>query len=308
MSVVLSELTGYIDQNRDKLIRETILGAKSAKLFNLQTGVKTKTALNLLSGSGAVLQSGTSCGWDDAGTSTVTQRTISAPVLKVNMSFCDKDFSNTVLQYQAKVAAGTKTLPFEAEFINGVLADVALQSEKLIWQGDVESETPELALSDGLMKIITEDVPEETNKVGSTDAITLSTVKAEIDAVYAAIPAAILQKATIFVGYDTFRMYVMALQALNLYHYDPSTSADAMSYPGSVVKIEAVAGLNGTNWIVAGNPEDFFYGTDLQGDYEKFDFWYSQDNQEFRLAVQFTQGVQIAFPSQVIYKGYTAGV
>ena len=33
---------------------------------------------------------------------------------------------------------------------------------------------------------------------------------------------------------------------------------------------------------------------------ETFDLWYSKDNQEFRLAVKFNAGVQVAFPDEVV--------
>jgi len=37
----------------------------------------------------------------------------------------------------------------------------------------------------------------------------------------------------------------------------------------------------------------------MRGDEEMFDLWYSQDNREFRLAIEFTAGTQIAFPKEV---------
>ena len=45
---LINSLPQYVEQNHDKILRDSILGAESAKMFTLQTGVKTKTALNLL--------------------------------------------------------------------------------------------------------------------------------------------------------------------------------------------------------------------------------------------------------------------
>ena len=73
--------------------------------------------------------------------------------------------------------------------------------------------------------------------------------------------------------------------------------------PGTSTRIYGVPGLNGTKKIVAGDLKgNFFYGTDLDGDQEVFDLWYSKDNQEFRLAIKFNAGVQVAFPDQVVVK------
>jgi hypothetical protein len=302
MSIVNS-LPAYVDQNKDTLIKKSILGAKSAKRFNLQTGVKTSAAINLLSTS-ATLQAGSACGWNAAGTSTLTQRVIVAPVIKVNTSYCDTSLLGSALQYDVKVAAGQKTLPFETEFIDGVLADIALQTEKLIWQGNLGGTVGTyLDLSDGLIKILKGATgTEAVVSAGGTGGLTAGNIKAQVDAVFSAIPAEVIGKAEIYLGYDAYRLYVMALQALNLYMGAPSQDGEETTYPGSTTKIVAVAGLNATNIIVAADPMNIFYGTDLSGDEEKFDFWYSRDTQEFRLAIKFTQGVQVAFPSQVVMR------
>ena len=41
----------------------------------------------------------------------------------------------------------------------------------------------------------------------------------------------------------------------------------------------------------------------MEGDDEKFDLWYSKDNQEFRLAINFNAGVQVAFPDEIVLVG-----
>jgi hypothetical protein len=140
MSIV-NNLPSYVEQNHDKLLRDVVLGASSAKHFTLQTGVKPNgTALNLLA-TNVVLQDGSTCGFNAAGTSTISQRIIKAPLVKVNMDFCEKTLLNSALQHEVRVAAGQKTLPFEQDFIADVIAQVALASEKLVWQGDTTKTT-----------------------------------------------------------------------------------------------------------------------------------------------------------------------
>ena len=39
---------------------------------------------------------------------------------------------------------------------------------------------------------------------------------------------------------------------------------------------------------------------DMEGDSEKFEFWYSQDNREYRIAMDYNLGVQVAFPNMVV--------
>ena len=75
-NVLTTSLPAYVEQNHDTLLRDTVLGAESAKRFTLQTGVKTKTALNLLNTS-IVFQDGSSCGFNSAGTQTISPNRVS---------------------------------------------------------------------------------------------------------------------------------------------------------------------------------------------------------------------------------------
>ena len=77
MSVDLSNLTTYVEENKSGLIKKAVIGAKSASLFNLMVGVKGSTALNLLNTS-VVFGNGKSCGWsEDTGTTQeISQRNI----------------------------------------------------------------------------------------------------------------------------------------------------------------------------------------------------------------------------------------
>lgn len=87
---VFNGLTAYVQEQRLPLIKEAVLKAKSASLFNLQTDIKTSAALNLLT-TDVQFGDGLACGWDEAGTQTLSQRILETGNVKVNMAFCDKE-------------------------------------------------------------------------------------------------------------------------------------------------------------------------------------------------------------------------
>lgn len=297
MAINVSSLTTYVDEQRLPLIRKAVLAPKSADLFNLQTGVKSKAALNILTTS-VVFGDGSSCGWNQAGTNTLSQREIEVGHVKVNMNFCDRTLLDYWAGYEVKVAAGKETLPFEESFVADIIAHVNAEVEKAIWQGDTTA-TGNLSIFDGLLKIL--NAEKDTIKIA---AVSGNNIAQEVYDAYANIPLEILHSASIVMGEDAFRSYIGELNAENLYHYDPKVD-EGMSIviPGTSTRIYGVPGLNGTKKIVAGDLKgNFFYGTDLEGDQETFDLWYSKDNQEFRLAVKFNAGVQVAFPDQVVVK------
>ena len=297
MAINTSSLTAYVGDNKEKLISKAVLGAKSASKFNLVTGVKGAQKLNLLDTTVA-LQDGSACGWTEAGTSKLSQRTIDAKPIKVNQSFCDKQLLATSLNYEVKVAAGQKTLPFEEEFVNGVMDGIAAEVEKTIWQGDTSKST--LNRFDGLIKILSGATVAGTYSIQSGD--TVSTI---VSKTYALIPSAAFEAGNVvmYMGADMYRTWIQELIANG--HLVISNAVenvampDSLLIPGTNVRVEGVAGLDGTKKVYASYADNFIYGTDMQGDEEKAEMWYSQDNREFRLAVEFVSGVQVAFPELV---------
>lgn len=288
--VKLDQLTVYVDENKLGLIRKSVLGAKTINYLNLQTDVVGKTKVNLLDTS-VVFGDGSACGWNEAGTSTITQREINPAPIKVNMSFCDKAMQKYFMNHQITVAAGRSTLPFEEDFIAGVVEGVGKKLDDAIWNGV----TINMVQYDGFTQIVTRQ------------ATAGSSVYDSVRNLYNSIPSASLMDTVIFIGIDGFRSLAGELTAKNLYHYDPKVDeAFEMILPGTTTKVVGVPGLDGSNKAYAINTKHAFYGTDMQNDNETFDFWYSKDNQEFRLAINFVEGVQVAFPDENSYVTLTA--
>ena len=282
MAVNLTGLTTYVEQNANGLVSKASIGAPSLKYFTLQTGVKGETTINVLNTTIA-LGNGKACGWNESGESKITQRTIKPWFAKVNRSFCDKAMADYFMNAEVNVAAGRQNLPFEEKFIADVIKGVNEEVEKAVWQGVTIAGTK----YDGLLDILA-----GATKVEKADKV-FDTVKA----VYKAIPAASLTDTAIFMGVDKYRDLVMELVDKNLYHYPANDNADVfeMVFPGTSTKVIGVPGLNGKDNIVALPLSETVYGVDMQNDQEEFRFWYSDDNQEYRLAINFNGGVQVAF-------------
>lgn len=293
---IVTSLPNYVEERRLPLIAEAVLGAKSAKLFTLQTDIKHAAALNLLNTS-IEFGDGATCGWDAAGSQELTQRILTVGNLKVNMPYCERELLDKWLGYEVRVKAGAETMPFEEAFINEVIKNIAEKVEIAIYQGDTASETNNLKYFDGLLKILNAEA-------GTIDvnAATQTTQMAKIMAVYAAIPETAFSRGdvAILVGMDTFRAFTQELIKENLYHYNLGAPEGELVLPGTNVRVIGVNGLNGTKKAIAASLRNLFFGTDLMNDMETFDFWYSKDNQEFRLVVKFNAGVQVGFPDEVV--------
>ena len=295
MAFNLTGLTQYVDQERLPLIRKAVVGNRSAQEFYLMTGVKGSTALNLLD-TEVVFGDGSTCGWTDAGTSKLSQRVLVPGAVKVNMSFCDKALLKYWMNYDVRVAAGQKNLPFEEDFVNGVIDGVKAKLEKLMWQGNTPSDA-----FDGIIKIA-----EAATLAATVTYAADATVTSIVKDVYDKIPTAAYSKGEVvmYMGSDMYRTYIQELIANgNLVITNALNDVampDSILIPGTNVRVIGVAGLDTVGKVFASYKDNFVFGTDMAGDDEKFDLWWSQDNREFRLAIEFTAGVQIAYPDLLV--------
>ena len=293
MALNVSTLTNYVEEKRLPLIAKSFLSGKTIDLIQLETGVLQDTALNLVSAS-VDFGDGATCGWNATDGVALSQRILKPTFLKVNQSFCDKSLLKKWASYEVKLAAGREQLPFEESFMAEIANAISESIEKLVWQGDSSRDNE----PDGFLKIlgaVSSGVVSATWSAGTTAYNRIKTV-------YNAIPANIIDKedTVIFVGEETYREFIQDLVSANLYHFSPDYKAGEYMLPGTAIRVIAVNGLNGTGKIVAGRLSNFFYGVGAEDDKDTFDFWYSQDNREFRLAVYFAMAVQVAYPNEIV--------
>ena len=294
------EIKGYVDESNESLIAKTVLGGQSVGLFNLQTGVKGATAINLLN-TDVTLQSALECGFTPVGSSKISRRILDPVYLKVNMEWCDKNFLDTYAQHMVKIAAGMKTLPYAEEFTSHIIAKVNAALEKMLYQGKANLQKTEF---NGIMTIVSAS-GSGAIKVGTESG----TAWEKISKVYANVPEeAHKDDLVILVSPSLYRKFVQELVKANMYHYD-ANDANAQTYlPGTSVPVIPVEGLiNDTKeFILALRKSNVIFGTDMTNDQEKFDFWYSKDKQTFKLAIEFTAGVQVAYPEEIVWADGTA--
>lgn len=298
MAITFGNLTKYVEERRLPLIAEATLKSATVPYLSLQPDVKTSSKLNLLSTT-VKFQDGLVCNWTGGSSQELSQREIKTGAIKIEMEYCTRALLNYWTQYQVRVAADPGVLPFEEEFVNGILKSVEETKEKALWQGNTTGSVENLKYFDGFLKII----DAEPDKV-EVDTASLTTVYDKVKAVYAAIPAKAFERGEvqIFMGSDDYRTLVQELVTANLYHYNPGDAGKGNEYmlPGTDIKVIGVNGLNGTHRIVAGSKENMFIGFDLEGADKEFKLWYSEDNDTYRLRIVFNAGVQVAFPNEVV--------
>lgn len=305
-SLDLTGLNAYINQESTELIAKSVFSAMSTRLFKVQTGVKAPTAINLLD-TQVTFGDGKECGLDPMSAQAISQRIITPGFIKVYLKYCHKDFYNTFASHLTNVAAGREELPFEQYFIEDVIRNIGKELEVAIWQGDaaVTNTNPNTNKFDGLLKLINAEVTAGT--IVNKYDVAQNTMLKKVWAVYEAIPEEKLFDEVIYINNANFRTLVKELVDANMYHYERTIDETLdIILPGTMTHIKAVSGLTGQNVIVAMDPKHVVYGCDMENDMETFKFWFSDDDDAFKLLVEFAAGVQIALPSEVVYSNWNA--
>lgn len=300
MAYDVSGLTTYVQENKDVLLRDIILGGEggfTVEKLRKQLGVKTSERLHPMNVS-TTLQEATGCGFSADGETVISERVIDTAQVKVNDEWCEEDLLGKFAEYQIDIQAGKEKLPFEAEIMGQIVRNINKEVERQIWVGDSAG----FDLIDGFV----------TQAAGADSASTITGTTASGASAYQAvlqtlnlIPEEILDDAVIFVSPATFREYIQDLVAANLYHYDPANGAwEEMFIPGSSVKVRKTYGLKGgvkgTDYLYASTYDNMVYAADLINAKEELKVWFSDDNDVTRLKVRFNFGVKTLFPDAVV--------
>ena len=306
MALDVNGLTAYVNQERMALIKKFILGGRTVSFLTVQPDIKSAASINLLS-SNLVAQAG-GCGFTDDGDTILTQNTLNVCPLKVNESIC----IDTLEQYytQAMLAPGSydTDFGFEQLYTEEKVSQISSLIDTLIWQGDTNSGNPQLALCEGFIALAegTYSASTVNGNTSSATAITANNIIGLVDDMVAAVPVNIIANDDLYLymGYDTYRLYALALRNANLFHYTGAEDQGeqfSQMVPGTNVRAIAVKGLNGTNKMFLSAKSNLYFGCDLMNDYENLEIFYSMDFQEVRVVAKWKSGVNAAFWDYVVY-------
>jgi hypothetical protein len=311
MALDLSALTNYVEQNELQLTSAAIFSAKTASLIeqfgNVQVGIKSAETINVMT-TDAVFQAGGTCGFNSSGTTTITQRTLTVGKIKIQESICPKVFEAKYTQKALREGSTYDYMAYAQEYSAQKVERIGAALEVAIWRGDTDSGNANFNKFDGIIKFIDSlgfggaGDPIKGN-VANQATLTTSNVIAAVDAVFTALPAALLDKqdVVIFCGNDTFREYVLALRTANLFHYPVDAANMELVIPGTNVKLIGVNGLNATESMFGISMSNLYLGTDLLNEQDRFELFYAKEADEMRFVVEFKMGVQVAFPDEVVY-------
>ena len=307
----LGGLTSYVDQLNSDIISEAVLSPVTMDYVNVQVGIKGTMNVNLLSETLSV-QTGTTCGWDNAGTVEFTTAPITVQALKVNQSLCLQELNTLWLGQYLNAGSYNESAPFEQAIIDLQTRQIKRYNEDLLWNATSGTST-----FSGFKQLFanTGDVVKLTGQTalcsvtGSSAVEKANDVLAQVDNLINAMDRNIYSREdiVIFMSEQQFKCYLTAVRNVNNFYIDSSVnklgSVHTIFHPQTNYRVVGVPGLNGSNLIVLGPQQYFLVGTDLTSDEDSFRAWFSVDFQEVRMMVAWKFGTAIAFPQFFVTNG-----
>ena len=320
MAFLVTGLTAYTEQNEQQLVTASLFEARTQQLIlsegNVMTGVKSSQTVNRMD-TDVFFQDDSSCGFLSSGTTEFSQRTLTVGKVKVQETLCPKDLESVYLQKALPAGGNYDTIAFATEYTARKAGKIAEALETAIWTATGSG----YGGTNGLLnkfKGIRQHIADAGTSINAnvtgfygtgapiTGIDTMEKAQKAVLAVINALPAAVKGKADvrIFCGWDVYTLLIQKYVDLNLFHYNPGSTNNAIDseflVPGTSYKVVPVHGLNGTNDIYAMRMSNIFLGVDLISEEDQFELWYSQDDRNVKFSANLKLGVQLAFPDEVV--------
>jgi hypothetical protein len=308
MGFVTSALTAYVNQESTDLLIPAITQGETANIVTVIPGIKSSQALQKFTNT--IVWADDDCAFSaGADASTYSQRNLAVDEIKIQEVLCPRNLEPFWTQKMLSAGDDYTEADIPAMYMELRMKLVQESIEIAIWQAEDGVGAGNLAFTDGFLMKIDGDgqgvcVNGNPNDILEATGIVAGNVVSIFQTQYENIPEALVGNSAVtsFCGWDTFRTYLIALTNANMFHYvsDGATESGSITLPGLGLKIQAVAGLTGTNRIITADPANLYVGTDLVSEFDRLTMWVADDNRNIRSDISFKLGTEIAYLEEVV--------
>jgi hypothetical protein len=282
--------------------------AKSLEYLTMIENVKFKSNIQKQALSGVLADA--TCNFNGAGTLAMTESVLEVKNLQVNLDLCKSTLLDSFESLQMRAGAGAPPPAsfddYVISYMAGVIAD---GTEGAVWLGTAAGAgsfqgfvgTDGYLLATGANADAT--VVQVDNDGGAGTAYTAANILANLQALTAAIPAAVYVKEDlhIYMSPKTFRLYISAVSSLGYINaYSMNKDYDAV-FEG--VKIAVCPGMR-NDTMVAAQKSNLFFGTDLLSDLTAritiLDMSALDGSDNMRLVARYSAGVKQGIGADIV--------
>jgi len=292
MALNLTALTDYVRENSTDFVVKSLMNAPTIDFLksagSVMVGIKGTEAIPLLD-SDVGLQDNDGCGRSPQGSTTFGNAKITVHPLKDEQNFCPKNYEKKWMVEYLTQGQTYSELLFANDIMYLRASKIAGANERLIWQGDTDSVTPNLQKFDGFIKLLPETVVLPT----------APTLLESLQKALLTVPQEVKNNDdfVIFLSQEDYEAINIELANKNIY----KDTDDAKLF-GTSAKLAPVAGLNGTGKFYFGRSRSFVVGTDLLGEEDSATMEYSIETKNIYMDFAYALGVAVVYADEV--KGF----
>lgn len=293
-----SNLSTYTKQVGD-IFAKAVLPETLFNTVEVMPNIKYKTALNLLNKN--LILKGAGCDPAPTGSTIFNQRIVEVCPITSFDKFCMSDLE----QYWMNERLSPGSTYTDLDWIQNVyLADlagrIAVEVQKIFWQGNTDTGSGNLALCDGVHWILSGETSRIHSATGST--ATPAGVVALVNNMILTIPAEIAGNAiTVYLSHTLMNMFIQGWAAAFPYGYTPMFTNNTMVHPFySNISFAPQSGLEGTTYIIMAEKRNLVYGTDIKDEFSRVQLTYNPFDKYVYSDVTWKQGAQVKWPDQIV--------
>jgi hypothetical protein len=300
MPTTTSLTTTYAGREAAGYIRAAFLSNESLAAVTFKENIEYKQVVRKLVDS--ITFANATCDFTPTGTVTLTERILTLEKFQVHRQLCKKDF---LVDWEAKSEQdGFLHASLTDALIANVLAGVAANNERLIWQG-VNATAGEYA---GFETLFLADAA--VLDVSSPEAITSANVIEEMGRLVLTLPTRVrraTEKPVIAVSSNVAEAYRSAILGLGGGYYLYQGESVVMNWQGQYDVIECPGMSDDT--MAFYQKSNLWFGTNLLDQWNNvavLDMYQYDLSDNVRFAASFFAGVQYGFGDEIAFYQYTA--
>lgn len=294
----LIDNTTYTGKDTDGFFSVALLTGDTKSKVRLIPNAKSTVKMGSLN-LGNILQAD-SCSLEGVGNYTLAQKSLEVCDIAIKVPICAKDYEANYLSESLRAGSNVdQNFPegFVGYLLELVAQQISTQTEALFWQGDTAGSP--VSLCDGLIKKFLAD--STVIDVGAGTVLSASNIIAQIGIVYDAIPDTISDngKVAIFISRKAAKFYRQALVTANPALIAYNNGDFTLRYID--VELIVSAGMP-TNDMVAAEPMNLWYGTDLVSDEKEIEIVTDPLNpKQSYIITSFKWGVNYGVGAEIVY-------
>jgi hypothetical protein len=262
--LAFTDNTTFYGKDLEGFYANALLKGASKESFKLIPDVKSTAKIAKLN-LGSILQDA-DCSFNATGEGTLSQKTVTAQDVKINLEYCQRTFERDYLSQALRAGSNSDASIMPASVEEFLLEEVAKKIsndlEYITWQGSGATVAANFVSEIGLQAKLLAD-----GEVIDVSATTLSStnIVAQINRVYDVIPAAVKEspELVIYMNAKTAGMYKQAQAASYTGFYSEDQKLTFLGVP------IIVAGGLGDNKMVAAEKTNLLLLTDLMSDFSE---------------------------------------